>query len=280
MTNRGERSDDATAPVPTRPAATVMLVRDVDRSPSGIEVFVLQRNVGSAFAGGFYVFPGGVVDAADGAGELEAICDGPTDAACSALLGVRAGGLAYWVAAVRECFEESGILLAHPRNGGSLAVPDVERRAVHDGDLSMIELCARHDLVLDVSPLRYVAHWVTPEEERPRRFDTRFFLAAVPEAQAAGGRHDDLETVSSRWVRPAEALEQATAGELMLLPPTIARLEALARSRSVGEALAAADAAGPPPRIMPTLMTGDDGTVTGARLPDGTVYALGGSPQR
>lgn len=279
MDQHGARPHDgSTAPVPTRPASTVMLVRAAE--VAGIEVFVLQRNAGSAFAAGFYVFPGGVVDAADGAADLEAICDGPTDAECSARLGVAAGGLAYWVAAVRECFEESGILLAHRHGGGPLTVPDAERRAVHGGDISMSELCTRYDLVLDVSPLRYVAHWVTPEAERPRRFDTRFFLAAVPGDQARAGRHDEHETVSSRWVRPEQALEQAESGELMLLPPTVACMQMLAGARSVADALAAADAAGPPPRIMPTIVTDDAGTVIAARLDDGTTFHLGGRPQR
>ena len=94
------------------------------------------------------------------------------------MLGVERGGLAFLVAAIRECFEESGLLLAHRRDGAPLPAPAAaDRVAVHDGALSMLALCRRDGLVLDTAALRYVAHWVTPEEERTRRFDTRFFLA-------------------------------------------------------------------------------------------------------
>ncbi len=100
--------------VPLSPAATVMLVRD---GADGLEVFMLRRALGASFAGGVYVFPGGRVDAADHAAELEAICDDLDDRQASARLGLDRGGLAYWVAAIRECFEEAGVLLARPVDG-------------------------------------------------------------------------------------------------------------------------------------------------------------------
>jgi 8-oxo-dGTP pyrophosphatase MutT (NUDIX family) len=254
---------------PVEPAATVMLVRDA--APEGVEVFVLRRTTGAAFAAGFYVFPGGRVDAADGlAGDVDVdeFCDGVDDAAASAALGLGRGGAAFWVAAIRECFEESGILLARRRDGTPLAVRDGDRLLVYGGSLSMAELCRRDGLVLDAGALRYVSHWVTPVGES-RRFDTRFFVAAAPVGQE--GRHDDSETVASRWVRPADALAEFAAGELRLLPPTIANLRFLASASSVAEVLAAADAVGPPPRIEPRLAF--DGTrVVGVTMPDGTVY--------
>ena len=101
--------------------------------------------------------------------------------------------------------------------------------AVHAGELSMEELCRRDDLVLDLSAIRYVAHWVTPVGEGPRRFDTRFFLAAAPDDQE--GAHDDAELVHSMWVRPADAVAQAEAGELLMMPPTIANLRFVADVR-------------------------------------------------
>src|SRR6186997_3041575 len=112
-------SSDADA-VPVRPAATVMLVRDVVDGKPGIEVFMLQRTARAAFGPGMYVFPGGRVDGVDGADEIAPFCHGLDDGAASAKLGIDAGGLAYWVAAVRECFEEAGVLLASPRGGGAL----------------------------------------------------------------------------------------------------------------------------------------------------------------
>jgi 8-oxo-dGTP pyrophosphatase MutT (NUDIX family) len=256
------------AAIPALPAATVMLVRDA----APLEVFVLGRNVGAAFAAGFYVFPGGKVDPGDGGAAVEPFTDGPDDATASATLGVESGGLAYWVAAIRECFEEAGVLLARRRDGGPPAPRHDDRRRVHDGSLSLVELCRRDDLVLATASLRYVAHWITPLAERPRRFDTRFFLAAAPAGQ--DGSHDEGETVDSRWVAPADALAQAAAGELLLMPPTIAQLRFLAGCSDVADALARADAAGPPPRILPTLAHAADGTPLGVRLDDGTFYPM------
>ena len=254
------------AVVPALPAATVMLVRDAAR----LEVFVLGRNVGAAFAAGFFVFPGGKVDPGDGGAAFEPYSDGPDDAAASAALGVDSGGLAYWVAAIRECFEEAGVLLARRRDGGPPAPRPDDRRRVHHGSLSLLELCRSDHLVLATASLRYVAHWITPVAERPRRFDTRFFLAAAPADQV--GSHDESETVDSRWVAPAEALAQAAAGDLLLMPPTVAQLRFLAGCPDVTGALARADAAGPPACIMPTLEHDAGGRLLGVRLDDGTFY--------
>ena len=181
-----------------------------DAEPSGVEVFVLRRTASAAFAADMYVFPGGRVDDVDGASELEPYCDGLDDATASARLGIDHGGLAYWVAAVRECFEEAGVLLARRRDGGPLVVDETERKAVHAGELSMQQLCERDDLVLDLTAIRYIAHWVTPVGEGPRRFDTRFFLAAAPDDQE--GLHDDAELVHSMWVRPADAVRAGRGG--------------------------------------------------------------------
>jgi 8-oxo-dGTP pyrophosphatase MutT (NUDIX family) len=253
--------------VPVRPAATVMLVRD--RPPRGLEVFVLRRTTSAAFAAGMFVFPGGRVDEVDGAAAIEAYCTGLDDVAASGALGLDHGGLAFWVAAVRECFEEAGVLLARRRDGGPPRVDAADRRAVHAGELSMVELCRRHDLVLDLASIRYVAHWVTPVGES-RRFDTRFFLAAAPSGQ--DGQHDDAELVDSRWVRPADALAEVEAGHLLMLPPTLANLRVLATSDSVAAALAAAEAAGRPERVEPRLRRNETGRVVGIALPGDPDY--------
>lgn len=255
------------AVVPALPAATVMLARDGD---DGVEVFVLRRTARAAFAADMYVFPGGKVDPADASADIEEFTEGLSPGDASAALALDDGGMAYWVAAVRECFEEASVLLARRRDGSAPAVPDEDRRAVHDQELSMVELCRRHDLVLDLSEIRYVAHWVTPVGESPRRFDTRFFLAASPDEQE--GRHDDVETVHSRWVRPSDALAESAAGGLALMPPTLACLRFLAEHATVDEALAAADAAGPPPRIQPKIRWGDDGKMRGVALPGDPDY--------
>jgi 8-oxo-dGTP pyrophosphatase MutT (NUDIX family) len=250
--------------VPLRPAATVMLVRDID--DGGIEVFMVRRAVRAAFAAGMYVFPGGRVDDADGGTEIAAFVSGLDDAAASATLGLRNGGLAYWVAAIRECFEEAGLLLGRP----AIDVIAADRWAVHRGELSMAELCRRRGVRLDAGALQYVSHWVTPVGETSRRFDTRFFLAAAPDGRE--GHHDEVELVDSRWVAPAEALTAADRGELMLMPPTVANLRFIAGCDSVATALARADDAGPPPRIEPRLRRGPDGRMIGIALPDDPDY--------
>jgi hypothetical protein len=141
---------------------------------------------------------------------------------------------------------------------------------VHRGELSMIELCRKHDIELDAGALRYVAHWVTPVGETPRRFDTRFFLAAAPHGQH--GVHDDAETVDSRWVRPADALRDAEDGTLTMMPPTIANITFLDGCASVAEAIARADEAGLPPRIQPKIRRDAAGRLVGFSMPGDPDY--------
>lgn len=262
--------------VPVRDAATVMLVRD---GGPGLEVFMLRRTLGAVFASGVYVFPGGGVDDADRAGDVERVCRDRDDAAASAILGVPSGGLAYFVSAVRECFEEAGVLLAAPAADPGTAVrfddPAVAarfaeaRRAVNDGQLRLVELCGREDLVITAGAIEYVSHWITPIGER-RRFDTRFFLARAPVAQEP--LHDDGETIASLWVRPAEALERREAGELSMLPPTIRNLEFLAGFDHADEALAAARALPRPEAIRPRLKRDGEGRIS-VVLPEEPEYA-------
>lgn len=260
--------------IPARPAATVMLIRDALDDDAGdgpgVDVFVMQRTLGAAFAAGMFVFPGGRVDDADGGTAIEPYVAGMDDATASLALGIDRGGLAYWVAAIRECFEESGVLLARTRAGDQPRPADGERDAVHRGELSMVDLCRRHNLVLDAGAMRYVAHWVTPVGEMPRRFDTRFFLAVAPTGQ--DGVHDDGETVDSRWVRPAEALRAVDDGSLMMMPPTIANLRFLADCASTADAVAKADTAGPPTRIQPRIRRGADGAIAGFTMPGEPEY--------
>jgi 8-oxo-dGTP pyrophosphatase MutT (NUDIX family) len=253
-----------------------MLVRD---GAGGPEVFMLRRTLNASFAGGMYVFPGGRVDDADHADELDVICDGLDDTRASAILGLTHGGLAYWVAAVRECFEEAGVLLARPVDGGEDAVRfddppvaqrfEAERHRVHDGTLSLTELCQQERLVLTTDAIHYVSHWITPLGE-PRRFDTRFFVARAPQAQEP--LHDDNETIESLWVRPADALARVRAGELAMIPPTMKNLEFLLPHATADAALEAAGHLGTPRPILPKLRVDVDGRVTGVILPDDPDY--------
>ncbi len=232
--------------VPVKPAATVMLLRD---SGEGLEVFMLRRTKAAVFAGGMYVFPGGKVDEADGDGD-----DG------------------FSIAAIRECYEEAGVLLAVDAQGRHVTDghPALDHReAVYHGHVDMRALVAEHGLRLATDGLAWVAHWVTPKGEGARRFDTRFFVSACPAGQRS--HHDDNETVASMWVRPADALTKWSAGELALMPPTAANLQFLDAHQSVADALSAAKAVGIPPCILPRLRM-VDGQLTGIILPDEPDY--------
>jgi 8-oxo-dGTP pyrophosphatase MutT (NUDIX family) len=254
--------------VAIRTAATVMLVRDVD-GQDGVEVFMLRRTGNAAFAAGMYVFPGGKVDDADYAAEIEPFCHGLDDADASRQLSLESGGLAYWVASIRECFEEAGILLAESRDGSALSIGDDDRHAVHDGTLSMADLCRRDDLILDLSTTQYVDHWITPVGER-RRFDTRFFVTEAPAGQ--DGLHDDKETVDSTWILPSEALRMQADGELMMMPPTIKNLRWLEGFANAADVVAAGADITDPMTILPKVRLDADGKIIGVAMPTDPDY--------
>lgn len=245
---------DRTGEVPLRDAATVVLARD---GAEGLEIFMLKRNMNSDFVGGAYVFPGGGVDPEDRADDLGPVCAGRTDADASARLGIDAGGLAFWTAAIRESFEEAGVLLARGASGSHVDLdgPDAarwaeHRRAVDGGDRRLVEVCEAEGLQLAVDDLHYFGNWVTPEGS-PRRYDTRFFVAAAPEGQTP--LHDDHEVIANEWLRPADGLARALAGELTMLPPTMASLRAVEPYETVADLLAAASAITEVPRIVPRI---------------------------
>jgi 8-oxo-dGTP pyrophosphatase MutT (NUDIX family) len=257
--------------VEVQPAATVMLVRDAGDRGGSLEVLMLRRHPESVFAADAWVFPGGRVD--DGDRAVASMALGPSDAEASRALGVPSGGLAYWVAAARECFEEAGILLArHPDTGAwldtksewSAARLGRYRRDVHAGVMSLGAVLEAEGLVLDLSGVHYVSHWITPPGATARRFDTRFFVAEVPPDQVAS--HDAAETVESLWTAPAEALRRGAAGEIHMVIPTIANLEALARFSSTAELVAAARAIGPIPVAAPRFR-GDPSVPAGVLAP-------------
>ncbi len=226
-----------------------MLVRDGldDQGEPTVEVCMLRRNLASEFVAGAYVFPGGSVEPDDHDPEVEARCQGRTDAEASAILGVDSGGLAYWVAALRECFEEAGILVARRRrqadpdvfldtsDSGTSARFAAYRDAVNAKRMGLLDLCRQEDLVLAVDSLFYVSHWITPELA-PRRYDTRFFITAAPQGQIA--RHDDGETIASIWVRPEDALARIASGDIELLPPTVTNLRNVEGFRTTDEVMA------------------------------------------
>jgi 8-oxo-dGTP pyrophosphatase MutT (NUDIX family) len=238
-------------PAAPRDAATVVVLRSTQEPPealggyggsspreTSIQVLMLRRPAAMKFAPGAYVFPGGSVDPADYGTEVG--WHGPSPAEFGARLGASAEvARALVCAAVRETFEESGVLLAGAPDGGPLAVPagpawDADRAALASGALTLAELLSRHGLVLRADLLVPWARWITPEGE-PRRFDARFFAAALPDGQQAVGHEAEAEHMA--WLRPADAIGSARAGEISLLPPTATTLNDLVSAVAAGTGL-------------------------------------------
>lgn len=206
-----------------RPAATLALTRDTE---NGLQVLLLQRTWDAVFMPGYYVFPGGAVDATDD--HCQRWLQGHSDESASHSLGLAEGGAGYMIAAIRECFEEAGLLLAMNPNGQLLdsshsAILN-EREAMNRGQSTLAELCDRYQLTLPLDRLAYLSHWVTPPGA-PRRFDTRFFVAVAPPNQHAS--HDGVETISHVWLSPKQALEDHRLGRRLLGPPTLRTLRIL-----------------------------------------------------
>ncbi len=258
-----EKSDPEFVPATPVPSATVILVRDGD---DGVEVFLMERSGFGAF-GGLHVFPGGKIDPADGDALWSDLAEGVDPALANATLGVDEGGLDYWVACIRECFEEAGVLLATRDDGRLLPLTDPARRArfatwrdrLNGGEKGAFEaMCQAERLRLATDRLAYVSHWITPIEQ-PKRFNTRFFVARAPTRQEA--LHDGFETVESHWVRPEIALDRWQRGELNLISPTFTNLEALQGFESADAVLEAKRAIDPAtiPSILPNVTPGKGG---------------------
>lgn len=232
-----------------RMAASLLLVRDREGGP---EVFMVKRPGGVDFPD-LHVFPGGKVDHSDHQPHL---LDGVTESEADLALGVR-GGSRYWVAAIRECFEECGVLLASRDDAPVRLAAESERarfssyrQGLIDRSLDIATLCAQERLRLAGDRVRYFSHWITPEQA-PRRFDTRFFIAAMPDNQVTLAHH--WETAGEEWVRPADALASHRSGRLLMIAPTLITLESLASCHSVASMMEAVAAEMHLPPLTPAL---------------------------
>jgi 8-oxo-dGTP pyrophosphatase MutT (NUDIX family) len=247
------------------PAATVLLLRE---AAGALEVLMMRRGAGLSFMAGMWVFPGGRVDPADASDAIRSRVPAAAGDRGREDLRTLHGGfidedtaLALRVAACRETFEESGVLLARdaagqPCDPARVAALQPRRTEVAKDAASFAELLADHDLYLDVAPLVYWSHWITPSAE-PRRFDTRFFAVAVPAGQGASA--DFGELTHHEWVQPARTHEAIGNGLIRVVPPTLLTLEDLAESyaRHGGlQSMLEAERGRPAPPVMPRMEAG------------------------
>lgn len=254
---------------PTRPAASILLLRPGTTGPAP-EVFTITRSAALAFSAGVSAFPGGRIDEAD---DLPAPLWIGTDLdSWGRMLGLgpeMAGKVL--AGAVRETFEETGILLARHRDGTPVdpaavnAWPEDIRVRVERMELGFADLLAEHGLMPDVHGLRPLSRWITPEGP-PKRYDTYFFTAPLPAGQSPGTL--SFEGTDSRWTTPADALADFRAGRHRLMPPTWGQFRTLLPARTLAEAL---QPAGPLETVRPTITPGEAGTVAG--FPEAEAYA-------
>ena len=266
-----------------RDAATVILLRD--RAGGPYEVFLMRRHRNQAFMGGAYVFPGGRLDEADADPELAACIGGLCAADAKHLIQEtdlpEATALGLFVAAIRETFEEAGVLLARDARGSvvDLSAPETAARfaayrlELHEGRLTLSELVRREGLLFAPDLLVPYSHWITPEIET-RRFDTRFFLAKLPEGQVPV--HDRMELTESLWLTPAFALAEHAAGRIVLMPPTLKTIEELLSFSNTGQLFDAARSQRIR-TILPEAFRTADGF--GIRLPHDSEYTLAACKQ-
>jgi 8-oxo-dGTP pyrophosphatase MutT (NUDIX family) len=252
-------------------ASTMLLLRD---GASGLEVFMVVRHHQIDFASGALVFPGGSLDPDD-----RVIADNP--GLYAGAENLEAAAVALRVAALRETFEECGILLARPQGSNALvsaaqadAIAQTHRKALAAGETAFSAILAEAGLVLALDLLTPFAHWITPEG-LPKRFDTHFFLAIAPPDQV--GAHDGHESVDSIWVAPADAVAGSKTGKFTLVFATERNLIKLGRARSAAEAIALAKS-GAIVTVLPKLTRHETGR--SLRIPieagyDGDVFEFG-----
>jgi len=250
-------------------AATVILMRpspDADRGP--FEVLMVHRHPDSLFVPECYVFPGGCIDGGDCTPELVPYCRGRDAETARRILGDMpdaAMSLGAWIAAIRETFEETGILLAQPTFSGEKLAHF--RRLLLSGKKTFAELVREEELMLALDRLEYFAHWITPEF-LPYRYDVRFFVTRAPDGQTASP--DGVELTGHVWITPRQALDDYAAERFPMVLPTIMTLRELAAFPNI-EAVLTGAAAKKVPSILTRVVAKEDRLVE--IMPDGTVFS-------
>lgn len=238
-----EQTASGQAQVPIELAATVMLVRD--KTEGSMEVYLTQRHQSLVFLGGYHVFPGGRLDDTDYADGVEELSHTLSHTQASEILGLKESSmmsLGYWAAAIREVFEEAGVLLVCNKNGDAPSLSEPETRAKMEKyredllkeKITMSEILKAEGLYYAANKLCYHSHWITPPGP-PRRFDTRFFIAELPEGQEPS--HYSEEAEEGIWIEPQEALDSLLRREIKIIPPTIMSLRALAQHNTTASLL-------------------------------------------
>lgn len=250
------------------PAATLLLVRDAS---TGLEVFMVKRHHAIDFVPGAMVFPGGKVDPADASPELAARCRGTE--------GLGDDEVVLRIAAIRESFEECGILLARERGAATLVdetrarrIDDAHRAALCRGETDFAAIAATEDLELAADLPVHFAHWITPDV-MPKRFDTHFFLVETPAGQRA--LHDGGESVDSVWITPERAIAEEAAERLNIIFPTLMQLKKLARYANVADAIDATRAE-PVVTVVPRIERGESGATL--HIPIEAGYGISDAP--
>ncbi|HET7528116.1 MAG TPA: NUDIX hydrolase, partial [Burkholderiaceae bacterium] len=250
-------ASDRQAPAQPRHSASLIVLRD---SIDGVEVLMLRRSERAGDQNsGAAVFPGGHLDASDKLAHAHIV--GLDDARASSLLGIAESGLDYWIAAIRECFEEAGLLLAVDAGGQWVDLDAIGpeqalslRHDLHAGRVDLATLCERHGWRLATDRLHYFSHWLTPPG-RPKRFDTRFLVAVAPPKQTASA--DETESAELMWLKPADAL--AAERQLKLMLVTEETLRTLANFARAADAIAFAATPREVPLTMPRIGVGAKG---------------------
>ncbi|MDP3939660.1 MAG: NUDIX hydrolase [Deltaproteobacteria bacterium] len=231
--------------IPVRDASTVILLRPAPDSDEGFEVYLTRRRPELVFVGGMHVFPGGKVDPEDSDPGAVARSEGLSPERAAELLQEEAmapaRAFAFWVGAVRELFEEAGVLLAYRGDDivdlcapGALEPLEEWRRRLNANEAGIADMLAQEDLRLALDRLHYVSHWITPVGP-PRRFNTHFFLAEMPENQQPC--HHEGEVDESLWIGPRKALAAWAENRIAMIPPTVMSLQTIAAFRSLEDVM-------------------------------------------
>jgi 8-oxo-dGTP pyrophosphatase MutT (NUDIX family) len=255
-------------------SATVILVRQAHRK--ALEVFLARRHVNQSFMAGAFVFPGGRLEAADADFALTKHISTKDDFHPQSLLQdnslIKKMALSFFICAIRETFEETGVLFARTKSGYSIDFGNAiiksrfaaYRQSLNLGNITLTEIARQEELILMPELLVPYSHWITPEIA-PKRFSTRFFLAELPQGHSATTDRDEL--TSSLWVTPHDALQMHTAGKITLMPPTLKTIEEMANFISLDELFVAARYRSIYP-IMPQPMK------DGLKLPHDPEYSI------